>query len=155
MTTSLAPSIENQASPAGSIHVPDHLEMAVRGLWIELLALLSHTVQECTQPRAIRRLQGFGVRGTKTMVRDLAREYADATRMAALCDCAPHPQDIIRRSLELTLRDDLDHDFRDLAGTYRKLMSALSPDNGSPLHRWLKSRAQVHLAQAEIAGRGA
>lgn len=147
--------IEDQPAQGGSIHVPDHLEVAVRGLWIELLALLSHTAQECAQPSAIRRLKGFGVRGTKTMTRDLAREYTDATRMAALCDCAPHPQDVIRRSLELTLRDDLDHDLRDLAETYRKLMSALSPESGGQLHRWLKSRAQVHLAQAEVAGRGA
>lgn len=123
-------------------------------LWIELLARLSHTLQECGQPDAARRLKAFGVRGrTGTVVRHLEREHAQATRMAALCGVelqAPElAHRVAHRSLELTLRDDLDHDFHGLAATYQQLLLALAPASGSPLHQWLEGRSRVHAAQAQ------
>ena len=48
---------------------------ATRELWIELMARLSHTLQECGKPDAARRLRDLGVRaGTCTVVRHLAIE---------------------------------------------------------------------------------
>jgi hypothetical protein len=125
-----------------------------RELWIELLARLSHTQLECGQPDAARRLKELGVRGgTGTVVRHLAREYRQATRMAALCGVELPAQELAHRvagrSLELMLRDDLDHDFRGLAVTYRQLLLALAPASGSPLHQWLEGRSRVHAAQAQ------
>lgn len=123
---------------------------STRGLWIELMARLSHTLQECGRPDAARRLRELGVRaGTGTVVRHLARECTQATRMAALCGVELHAHDVAQRSLDLTLRDDLDHDFHGLAATYHHLLLALAPERGSQLHQWLEGRARVHAAQAE------
>jgi hypothetical protein len=123
---------------------------STRELWIELMARLSHTLQECGQPDAARRLRALGVRaGTGTVVRHLAREYPQATRMAALCGVELHAHDVAQRSLDMTLRDDLDHDFHGLAATYQQLLLALAPQSGSQLHQWLEGRARVHAAQAE------
>lgn len=121
-----------------------------RELWIELMARLSHTLQECGQPDAARRLKQLGVRrGSGTVVRHLAREYMQATRMAALCGVELHVQDLAQRSLELTLRDDLDHDFHGLAAAYQQLLMALAPESGRPLHQWLQGRSRVHAARAQ------
>ena len=123
---------------------------STRELWIELMARLSHTLQECRQPDAARRLRELGVRaGAGTVVRHLAREYTQATRMAALCGVDVHAHDVAQRSLALTLRDDLDRDFHGLAAIHRQLLLAIAPESGSQLHQWLEGRARVHATQAE------
>jgi hypothetical protein len=125
---------------------------AIRELWIELMARLAHTLQECAKPDAARRLRERGVRAG-TVVRHLAREYIQASRMGALCGVELQTQDAARRladrSLELTLRDDLDHGFRGLAITYKQLLLALAPTSGNQFHQWLEGRSRVHAAQAQ------
>jgi len=79
---------------------------STRELWIELMARLWRTRQECSQPDAARRLRALGVRrGPGTVVRHLAREYTQAARMAALCGIELHAQELAQRSLALVLRD--------------------------------------------------
>jgi hypothetical protein len=126
------------------------IDAATRELWIELMARLWRTLQQCGQPDAARRLKELGVRrGAGTVMRHLADEYMQATRMAALCGVALRGQDVARRRLELTLRDGLDHDFHRLAATYQQLLLTLAPATGSQLHHWLEGRSRVHAAQAE------
>lgn len=120
-----------------------------RELWIELMARLAHTLQECGQPGADRRLREAGVRaGTGTALRHLSREYAQAARMAAVCGVELKAQEVAERRREQPLRDDLDHDFQGLAATYQQLLLALAPESGSQCHQWLAGRARVHAAQA-------
>lgn len=120
-----------------------------RELWIELMARLSHTLQECGQPGADRRLRAAGVRaGTGTAVRHLVREYMQAARMAAVCGVELQAQEVAQRSRQLPLRDDLDHDFQGLAATYQQLLLTLAPESGSQCQLWLEGRSRVHAAQA-------
>ena len=73
--------------------------------------------------------------------------------MAALYGVELQGHDVARRltdrSLELTLRDDLDHGFRGLVATYQQLLLAHAPESGSQFHHWLEGRLRVHAAQAE------
>ena len=126
---------------------------ALQALWVELLARLSHAAQECARPAAVQRLRVFGVRRTGTAALQLAREYADALRMATAAGCAPPADEVARRARELVLRDDLSRDLHELAATYEQLLIAQAPRRGTQLHRWLSGRCRVHAAQAEAISR--
>jgi hypothetical protein len=126
---------------------------ALQALWVELLARLSHAAQECARPAAVQRLRVHGVRRTGTAALQLAREYADALRMAAIAGVSPADDEVLRRTRDLALRDDFGLDLRELVATYEALLLAQAPRRGTQLHRWLSGRCRVHAAQAEAIGR--
>ena len=126
---------------------------ALQALWIELLARLCHAAQDCARPAAVQRLRVIGVRRTGTAALQLAREYADAQRMAAVAGFAPSQEDVSHRMRELDLSDDFGRDLRELAASYEALLAAQAPRRGTQLHRWLSGRCRVHAAQAEVIGR--
>lgn len=126
---------------------------ALQALWVELLARLSHAEQECSRPAAVRRLRVFGVRRTGTAAVLLAREYADASRMAAIAGFTPPAEQVLGRARELVLRDDLGRDLHELAATYEQLLLLQAPRRGTLLYRWLSGRCRVHAAQAEAISR--
>jgi hypothetical protein len=126
----------------------------LEALWTELLVQLSHTVQECAQPEAIDRLKKLGIRRPQTAAVRLAREYVKTFEAACDSGFALRQQAILQRAGARAFRNDLDHDFRELARSYERLIEAAAPPKTSLLLRWLQGRMVVHLAQADALMRG-
>lgn len=122
--------------------------------WQLLLAHLAHTAQRCAQPDVTLQLKAFGVRRTRTVVINLAREYARAWNFAMTHGFLPATSHVWALMRTLGSGDSLDSAFHDLANAYRQLprRMALQPDD--PLARWLTTRAYVHDAQAQAIRRG-
>ncbi|MEO5625013.1 MAG: hypothetical protein ABIQ70_03255 [Dokdonella sp.] len=117
--------------------------------WTALLANIAQLAKLCAQPHAAKIFRSIGVRRPRTVVIDLAREYAYAWDVAESNGLVLSAAEVLRVTRTRPVNDQLAAEFRALADTYRLVLQAMAPANGNALFRWLSESASVHIAQAQ------
>lgn len=117
--------------------------------WTALLARIAHMARLCAQPHIAQYLSALGVRRTRTVVIDLAREYVYAWDVTGANGLLLSATEVMRITQSLPVSNHLAEEFGALAENYRFLLRTIAPRGGDALFRWLSERASVHIAQAQ------
>lgn len=121
-----------------------------RALWIDLHARLRLARAELATDRARGMLRRSGVRRPDTAVRQLERALSDATRLASSMGLMAPEIAVHRRVGELARPQDYRQHLRQLQDTCEALLRNAAVPRW--MHRWLRTRIDVHAFQLEDLG---
>jgi hypothetical protein len=119
----------------------------VCALWTDLLARLLLAAVASKQTQTHLQLRALGVRRTGTVASNLARELAEAQRMAASAGVQVQLLALQRRVGELAQPEALLEHLRGLTAAYQRIQLHAGLPPGGPLLRWLDGRQRVHRVQ--------
>lgn len=125
------------------------------GLWVDVLASLTLAAEVSTQPETNAHLRRCGVRVSRTLAQNLARELEQFYRITGWIGVVV-PESVLQEKRDALANGDgvLDRVLEDLARAYLRLMTGPVVAKGSPLDSWFQSRAMVHMAQVDAIRRG-